>query len=77
MINKNSKLSKSKNLPIKEEIVSTYFCQSNISQIIKKVEKGGVFYKVLRYSQPKVAIINLTDLEQGKSFICQFCKGGK
>lgn len=60
--------------PIKEEIISTHHCQSNISQIIKKVAQGGIFYKVLRYSQPKVAIVNLKDLEQGQSFICRFCQ---
>jgi hypothetical protein len=65
------------NRSIQEEIISTHFCQSHISQIVKRVTKGGVFYKVLRYSEPKVAIVNLKDLEQGKSFICQFCRGNK
>ncbi|NCN24854.1 hypothetical protein CO101_01725 [Candidatus Berkelbacteria bacterium CG_4_9_14_3_um_filter_39_23] len=62
-----------KSIEVKEKIISTQKAQANISQIISEVASGGVFYKVLRYSEPKVAIINLDDLEHGKSFICQFC----
>lgn len=59
---------------IKEKKITVHALQDQISGIIREVEKGGIYYKVQRYKQPAVALINLNDLFPLQSFICQSCQ---
>lgn len=60
---------------IKEKFINVNQLQDKLAQVIAEVENGEAYYKVVRYSEPKVAIIRLKDLEEGKSFICRGCEG--